>query len=134
MRMIIGCNKMEILYRKKLTKEQRLEIYNKCNGHCAYCGCELPYNKMQVDHVVAFNLIQDENTESMSNYLPSCRSCNHYKHTLTIEGLRNMLEKIPDRLQRDNVTYKIAVRYGLVEPKPHKVEFYFERLGIEVNK
>lgn len=125
---------MEKAKRKQLTKEEREQVYNKCNGHCAYCGCELPYKKMQVDHVVAFNLIQDENTESMLNYLPACRSCNHYKHTLTIEGLRSMLEKIPDRLQRDNVTYQIGVRYGLIEPKSHKVEFYFEKLGIEVNK
>ena len=25
--------------RKRLTKEQRLEIYRKYDGHCAYCEC-----------------------------------------------------------------------------------------------
>lgn len=27
--------------RKNLTKQQRQQVYNKYNGHCAYCGCEL---------------------------------------------------------------------------------------------
>ena len=39
-----------------------------------------------------------------------------------------MLESMPDVLMRDSVTYKNAVRFGLVEPKPHKIVFYFERL------
>lgn len=120
--------------RKQLSKQQRVEVYNKCRGHCAYCGCELPFEKMQVDHVVAFNLIHDDNTETMLNYLPACRSCNHYKSTLSIEAFRRMVEKMPEVLMRDSVTYKNAVRFGLVEPKPHKVTFYFEKLGIEVNK
>lgn len=45
-----------------------------------------------------------------------------------------MIERMPDVLMRDSVTYKNAVRFGLVTPTPHKVEFYFEKLGIEVNK
>lgn len=89
---------------------------------------------MQVDHVVAFNLVNDDKTETMLNYLPACRSCNHYKSTLSVEGFRRMVERMPEVLARDSVTYKNAVRFGLVEPKPHKIEFYFEKLGIEVNK
>lgn len=120
--------------RKKLTKTERQQVYDKCNGHCAYCGCELTLKDMQVDHVVAFNLIHDENTETMLNYLPACRSCNNYKHTMTIEAFRNSIERFPQVLMRDSVTYRNAVRFGLVEPKPHKIVFYFEKLGIEVNK
>lgn len=120
--------------RKNLTKAERQAIYDKCNGHCAYCGCELKFKDMQVDHVVAFNLIQDENTETMLNYLPACRSCNHYKSTLSLEHFRHCVERFHEVLMRDSVTYKNAVRFGLVEPKPHKIEFYFEKLGIEVNK
>lgn len=29
--------------RKHLKKSERMEIYNKTGGHCAYCGCELRY-------------------------------------------------------------------------------------------
>ena len=30
-------------------------------------------------------------------------------------------------LERDSVTYRNAVRFGLVTPTPHPVIFYFER-------
>ena len=38
--------------RRKLTKDERMAVYEKTNGHCAYCGCELEYKDMQVDHVI----------------------------------------------------------------------------------
>ena len=31
-------------------KIDRLKIYNKYGGHCAYCGREIEYKQMQVDH------------------------------------------------------------------------------------
>ena len=36
---------------KAIPKRVRLEVYEKCNHRCAYCGCELEYKDMQVDHV-----------------------------------------------------------------------------------
>lgn len=120
--------------RKKLTKAERQTVYDKCGGHCAYCGCEIKLSEMQVDHVMPIGLIYDENTESMSNYLPACRSCNHYKSSLTLDRFRFCIERFPQVLMRDSVTYKNAVRFGLVEPKPHKVVFYFEKIGIEINQ
>lgn len=36
---------------KSIPKKDRLKIYEKYNGHCAYCGCELNYKDMQVDHI-----------------------------------------------------------------------------------
>lgn len=41
--------------RRKLTKDERMAVYKKTNGHCAYCGCELEYKDMQVDHVIPIN-------------------------------------------------------------------------------
>ena len=41
--------------RRKLTKDERMAVYEKTNGHCAYCGCELEYKDMQVDHVIPIN-------------------------------------------------------------------------------
>jgi 5-methylcytosine-specific restriction endonuclease McrA len=35
----------------KLTKEIRELVYNKCGGHCAYCGVEITSKQMQVDHI-----------------------------------------------------------------------------------
>nr|DAQ85338.1 MAG TPA: RECOMBINATION ENDONUCLEASE VII [Caudoviricetes sp.] len=120
--------------RKQLSKQERLQVYEKCNGHCAYCGCELPLKDMQVDHIIPLALINDDKSETFLNYLPACRSCNHYKSAMSLETFRCMIERMPDVLMRDSVTYKNAVRFGLVIPTPHKVEFYFEKLGIEVNK
>lgn len=34
-----------------MKKQQRIAAYEKYNGHCAYCGEEIPYEKMQVDHI-----------------------------------------------------------------------------------
>lgn len=120
--------------RKQLSRQERLQVYEKCNGHCAYCGCELPFKDMQVDHIIPLALINDDKSETFLNYLPACRSCNHYKSAMSLETFRRMIERMPDVLMRDSVTYKNAVRFGLVTPTPHKVEFYFEKLGIEVNK
>ena len=117
--------------RKKLTIAERQKIYEKCNAHCAYCGCELQYKDMQVDHVIS--LEHHNGADELSNMLPACRSCNYYKSTMTIERFRTNVERFPEVLMRDSVTYKNAVRFGLIEPKPHKVIFYFEQLGIEIN-
>lgn len=34
---------------KKIPKKTRLAVYEKCNHRCAYCGCDLKYEDMQVD-------------------------------------------------------------------------------------
>lgn len=111
--------------RRKLIPAERREVYRKTNGHCAYCGCELSFEKMTVDHVVS--LAHHNGKDEITNMLPSCRSCNYYKSTLTLEKFRAAVERFPAVLARDSVTYKNAVRFGLVSPNPHKVIFYFEQ-------
>lgn len=109
--------------RRKLSRSERIAVFDKTRGHCAYCGCELRFADMQIDHLVS---LYNGGTDNMANYLPACRSCNHYKSTLDIEKFRAALERMPDVLRRDNGTYRIAVRFGLVTPTPHSVRFYFE--------
>lgn len=111
--------------RKKLTKSEREQIYNIFNGHCAYCGCEIEYKDMQVDHIISLEC--HNGTDTIDNMYPACRSCNHYKSTMSIEVFRKQLERMPMVLMRDSVTYKNAVRYNLVTPNEHKVVFYFEK-------
>ncbi len=113
--------------RKKLTKEQRIDVYYKFAGHCAYCGCEIDIQDMQVDHIVALEL---GGADEISNLYPAFRSCNHYKSTFTIERFREALERMPSVLMRDSVTYKIAVRFGIIKHISNpKVVFYFEKDG-----
>ena len=84
---------------------------------------------MQVDHVIPINGWSEQGEDTLDNMLPACRSCNHYKSRSTLEGFRKMVENMPTVLMRDSVTYKNAVRFGLVTPTPHPVKFYFEQLG-----
>lgn len=109
--------------RKRLSKDERQKVYTKCNGRCAYCGCELEYKDMQVDHVIP---LKRGGKDDIKNMLPACRSCNHYKATLTAEEYREYVSKIPDRLQRDSIPYQVGVRFGIIETKSN-VKFFFER-------
>lgn len=118
--------------RKAFSKAVRQAVYEKCGGHCAYCGTELHISKMQVDHLIPIEFYDayaaiGQDLNAMENLMPSCRSCNNYKHTLTLEKFRNAIERFPEVLHQNNTTYRNAVRFKMVEPKPHKVIFYFEK-------
>ena len=85
-----------------------------------------------MDHKIPVKLyetdaITNEELNSFENLLPACRSCNHYKDTLTVEKFRQLIERGPEILARDSVAYRAAVRFGMVKPKPKKVVFFFER-------
>lgn len=123
--------------RRRFTRAVREAVYNKCNGHCAYCGIQIPISKMQIDHLIPFEFadayaIQGIYLDAFDNLMPACRSCNNYKSSLTLEKFRKSVERWPEVLLRDSVTYRNAVRFGLVEPKPHKVIFYFEQIEEDV--
>lgn len=111
--------------RRRLTKEERLEVLKKTDFRCAYCGMELGFDSFQVDHVVP---LRSGGKDETSNMLPACRSCNHYKRGNSLEGWRKILEAMPETLRRDCYTYRQAVKFGLVEPHPQPVVFYFERM------
>ena len=117
--------------RRRLSKAERMVVYRKYDGHCAYCGTEIKLEEMQVDHVVPLGGWSEKGEDTVDNMFPACRSCNCYKARSTIEGFRKMLENMPFVLMRDSTTYKNAVRFGLVTPTPKKVVFYFEMNDLE---
>ena len=57
--------------RKAIPKSIRMTVYQKCDGHCAYCGCDLEYKDMQVDHVVPLNGWSEHGTDTVDNMLPA---------------------------------------------------------------
>ena len=123
--------------RRKLTKSEREKVYTLCGGRCAYCGAQIALDDMQVDHVIPmsfFEFYQAEgfDLDTMDNFLPACRSCNHYKSTMTLEKFRRAIENYPYVLARDSVTYRNAVRFDVVRPAPKKVRFYFELEKVQV--
>lgn len=110
--------------RRKLTKAERKIVYDKCGGHCAYCGCDLALKDMQADHVKALYTC---GADDISNMLPACRSCNHYKSTLGVEDFREYLGGLHDRMLRDNVNYRTLTRYGIIQQVKTQIQFYFEQ-------
>lgn len=132
---------------KSLPKTTRINVYNKYNGHCAYCGCELEYKDMQVDHVKSVYLnsveesskiyeetgkhviIDDGSTQddSIDNLMPSCRQCNYYKAESDIEGFRQKIHNWLERTCVDSFQVRLAMKYGIIQYKPWDGKFYFEK-------
>lgn len=118
-------------------QSKRKLIYNKFNGKCAYCGCDISLKEMQIDHLVPlYRNDSDEQlnkwgkirgTNDISNLMPSCRSCNHYKSTMDLEQFRNELCNLRKRLNTSHKIYSISKRYRLIEEKPNKIVFFFEK-------
>lgn len=115
--------------RKAIKKAEREKVYLKYNGHCAYCGKNIAYKDMQVDHLIPLEGWNEKGTNDFDNLMPSCRMCNHYKRANSLEGWRRMIEEIPEKMERDSYIYRVALDYELIEPKSHKVCFYFEKEG-----
>ena len=109
--------------RKKLTKAERIEVYEKYGGRCAYCGEHIDYKDMQVDHLEAY---WKGGADEMENYMPSCRQCNHYKRGNSLEGFRKLIEDIPYKLERDSYIYRVGCKYGNIEPYEKEIIFFFE--------
>lgn len=116
---------------KTISKKTRLAVYEKFDGHCAYCGKALAYKDMQLDHMIPrqrerFKKYTEEQIECFENYMPACRRCNHYKRAHTLEYFRQLIEEIPKKLLRDNYIYKVGLDYNLISANEHKITFYFE--------
>ena len=110
-----------------ISKKTRETVYAKYDGRCAYCGREISYKDMQVDHFLPLRAwgIEDAGTDDISNLMPSCRMCNHYKRANSLETFRRYIEEIPRKLH-ENYIYKVGLAYGYVSEKEKKVRFYFE--------
>ena len=121
------------LKRGRIGTADRMAVYNKCGGHCAYCGKPIKYEEMQVDHVESH--YRHMGKDEIGNYLPSCRDCNGLKSDYLLEEFRDKL--IPDCAKKssmggmsfrrqDTRSARIAKAYGLDKNPKKKITFYFE--------
>ena len=110
--------------RKSPTKEQRKLVYQMYDGHCAYCGCELEFKDMQVDHFNSVYAYDGKN--EIENYMPSCRQCNFYKSTGTIEQFRKNLKETMLKGLKKTFQYRLLVKYDLIRENDKEIKFYFE--------
>lgn len=117
-----------------ISKAKRELVYNKYNGRCAYCGREIAYKNMQVDHFIPKNGYFDKGTDDLENIMPSCRTCNHYKRANRLETFRRYIEEIPEKLFNSSYIYKIGLIYGNVIENKTPIKFYFEEVDENANR
>lgn len=55
--------------RKRITTTQRMKVWQKYNGHCAYCGCEITLEEMQVDHMESIYRHEKDYIAGKAEYL-----------------------------------------------------------------
>jgi len=99
--------------RKSISKAMRQQVFDKYNGHCAYCGRKIEMKEMQVDHIIPIayscygprdkaeevrKMFEDESINAIDNLMPACRACNFYKGINDIERFRNRIKSELDTL------------------------------------
>lgn len=110
-----------------INKKIREAVYQKYGGRCAYCGRTIAYKDMQVDHFRPLRVWNEADgaADDISNLMPACRMCNHYKRANSLEVFRRCIAEIPRKL-RGNYIYKIGVAYGNVVENEKPIAFFFE--------
>lgn len=106
-----------------MTKTIRQQVYNKYNGHCAYCGCNLEYKDMQIDHFK--NIKNNGRNDSIENLMSACRMCNFYKNSYELETFREELGLLLTRLEKVYI-YRLAKKYNQITETIKPIKFYFE--------
>lgn len=111
-----------------MNKQIRQQVYEKYNGHCAYCGNLIEYKDMQVDHFRPQRPYNGSGgTDNIENLMPSCRRCNHYKRANNLETYRQYLLDMKRKVLDDTYLGKVAIDYGMVEWLGWDGKFYFEK-------
>lgn len=124
-------------------KINREEVYNKCDGRCAYCGVQIKIKEMQVDHIIPTSFFQqhiknkirvpkflshltEDDVNHIDNLHPTCRVCNKWKSAHDLELFRKEIEEQVKRLNDYSSNYRMAKRYGLIEETIKPIIFYYE--------
>jgi 5-methylcytosine-specific restriction endonuclease McrA len=134
-------------------KKQRQNVYDKLNGHCAYCGKEIAIKDMQIDHIIPqlnwetifknkgnngyydkmipnfLNHLTENDLHHIDNLNPACRVCNKWKSTYHLELFRSEIQEQTKRLQLRSSNYRMAKLYGLISESEVKVKFHFENVS-----
>jgi hypothetical protein len=111
-----------------MTNKRPRWLWDKCGGHCAYCGIAFatPWD-MSVDHLRPLARGGD-NTQS--NRFPCCRACNATKGPRSLEYLRDALQRrISGRPQFSEAQRVWLASAGFQFPSEDRFVFYWERMG-----
>lgn len=130
-----------------MRKSDRIKIFEKYGGKCAYCGCDLT-KSWHADHIqpivrdskwdrkggrfVNSGTCRNPENEILQNYNPSCSSCNIQKNSFTLEQFRSNIQGFLNSLNQYSTQYKFVKRYGLVTETQNEVKFFFETFSNEI--
>lgn len=126
-----------------MKKAIREEVHEKFGSCCAYCGDEIEYKAMQVDHVIPqYNYefiirthqqpeflkhLTVSDVHHIDNLFPTCRVCNKWKSTFSVNEFRYEISKQLERTNEKSSNYRLAKKYGQVKETPTNIIFEFEK-------
>ena len=113
-----------------IPKAIRDKVKAKFGGRCAYCG-QMP-EKLCIDHfhpVAKAHVLKAEGKDvnHIDNLMPACFSCNNYKMSWDIEWFRQELKCQVGRAREHSINFRLAERFGQLQPTPKPIKFYFEK-------
>ena len=115
-----------------MNRQLREKVWEKYGRRCAYCGREITYKQLQVDHIDPKYRTWKSHpggNDAFDNLNPSCARCNNWKHAMPLDVFRSEIAAQVARLRRYRSQYRLALDFGLVTETGADVEFYFERHG-----
>jgi len=108
-----------------VTGKQRVDVYKKFNGHCAYCGKEISFDNFHADHIIPKNKGGGNRTD---NFYPACHTCNCVKYNMSIDEFREYIFSIPKNIKLKGA-FKIMLQIGIIKIENFDRRFYFERVN-----
>jgi 5-methylcytosine-specific restriction endonuclease McrA len=106
-------------------KIDRHLVYGKFNGRCAYCGNDLEFKDMQVDHFVPKTKFDGNGVDSIENLMPSCKECNMDKGNMLIDEWRGRLINAVETVKSSKILAS-AIKFNMIDIKPFSGKFYYE--------
>jgi hypothetical protein len=107
---------------------RRQKIYDKTEGHCAYCGVKFDaFENMTIDHIIPISSDMLKK-KGLRNNLPACLSCNHLKDDLTVKEFRMFIKKL--RGSSGMKGHDHAMKFKVSES--NRISFFFEDIGVEI--
>ena len=124
-----------------MNNKVRQLVLAKYRGRCAYCGKIISLQTMQVDHIVPIRRNEPDwlldkmdikrGEDDISNYNPSCRSCNFRKGTFSVEQFREQLKQQCVSIIKRSFQVRQSMDYDLLEFHDKPIVFYFEKFKKE---